>query len=516
MYSTPPKDELSLYEFETYALDRLRVLRAIETAHLRFKHIGDVAAVKYIDPVLTSHLDLKRNTLLNTVGPSVLYEQRRKDHISHFILRMAYCRTEDLRQWFIKQEMALFKYRFGIEQQVDRDAFIHLSNLDFTAVSFEDMCKLRMETSAGHITKQEAVQKLVMDLRATYTGPHNASMQAQLADIDTIRSLTFYRVSFEQVCELVGKRSVLLIQGMAYVPEHERSVLVVNAFKDQLTAHLIAAAKALPRLDEDDRLVPILNSLAKQYLSNEYTPSGKVSKDVGHEDIDGLAVHFPPCMQSLHSSLKQTSHLKHQGRLQLGLFLKGIGLSLGEALIFWRKSFHRMSDDEFSKKGYLYNVRYNYGQEGKRTNYTPYSCVKIITGAQPGAGDAHGCPFRHFSQESLGTMMQRLKVDGANAQEVLQTAKNGHYQIACTKLFELTRGHVHAAVSAVQNRNKKKDGNDEAELVGAMNSMGLIEPIEHPNQWFDLSIASIGRTKDADTKGKMEHSLTGNAMNIER
>ncbi|EGF81734.1 hypothetical protein BATDEDRAFT_2792, partial [Batrachochytrium dendrobatidis JAM81] len=408
MYSTPPKDELSLYEFETYALDRLRVLRAIETAHLRFKHIGDVAAVKYIDPVLTSHLDLKRNTLLNTVGPSVLYEQRRKDHISHFILRMAYCRTEDLRQWFIKQEMALFKYRFGIEQQVDRDAFIHLSNLDFTAVSFEDMC----------------------------------NMQAQLADIDTIRSLTFYRVSFEQVCELVGKRSVLLIQGMAYVPEHERSVLVVNAFKDQLTAHLIAAAKALPRLDEDDRLVPILNSLAKQYLSNEYTPSGKVSKDVGHEDIDGLAVHFPPCMQSLHSSLKQTSHLKHQGRLQLGLFLKGIGLSLGEALIFWRKSFHRMSDDEFSKKGYLYNVRYNYGQEGKRTNYTPYSCVKIITGAQPGAGDAHGCPFRHFSQESLGTMMQRLKVDGANAQEVLQTAKNGHYQIACTKLFELTRGHV--------------------------------------------------------------------------
>jgi DNA primase large subunit len=50
-----------------------------------------------------------------------------------------------------------------------------------------------------------------------------------------------------------------------------------------------------------------------------------------------LSAHMPPCMRHLHAQLRRDQHLKHQGRMQYGLFLKGIGLSLEEALIFWRK-----------------------------------------------------------------------------------------------------------------------------------------------------------------------------------
>ncbi|PNX85416.1 DNA primase large subunit-like protein [Trifolium pratense] len=35
-----------------------------------------------------------------------------KDIISHFVLRLVYCRTEDLRKWFLSMECALFRYRF--------------------------------------------------------------------------------------------------------------------------------------------------------------------------------------------------------------------------------------------------------------------------------------------------------------------------------------------------------------------------------------------------------------------
>lgn len=44
------------------------------------------------------------------------------------------------------------------------------------------------------------------------------------------------------------------------------------------------------------------------------------------DDVDTLATSaFPLCMQIMHQSLRDKHKLKHLGRLQYGLFLKGVG-----------------------------------------------------------------------------------------------------------------------------------------------------------------------------------------------
>ncbi|KRY03214.1 putative DNA primase large subunit, partial [Trichinella britovi] len=51
-------------------------------------------------------------------------------------------------------------------------------------------------------------------------------------------------------------------------------------------------------------------------------------------------------MPRLYDDLKRAHHLRLGGRMQLGLFLKKIGLSLNESLKFWEYHFRPKIDAE--------------------------------------------------------------------------------------------------------------------------------------------------------------------------
>ncbi|TEA34772.1 hypothetical protein DBR06_SOUSAS20410014, partial [Sousa chinensis] len=77
------------------------------------------------------------------------------------------------------------------------------------------------------------------------------------------------------------------------------------------------------------------------YTGQDYSAQGNVGK-VSLDQIDSLSTKsFPPCMRQLHKALRENHHLRHGGRMQYGLFLKGIGLTLEQALQFWKQEFIR-------------------------------------------------------------------------------------------------------------------------------------------------------------------------------
>jgi len=201
-------------------------------------------------------------------------------------------------------------------------------------------------------------------------------------------------------------------------------------------------SRALPRLDEDDRLTPILAHLSNNFTTPDASYSSSTTAlpgaDISARNIDTLSSSFPLCMQNLHRSLRRDAHLKHYGRLQYTLFLKGIGLNLEECLVFWRSSFSKITDDTFNKE-YRYNVRHAYGDVGGDSNrrgngYSPFSCQKILTEHPPGPGESHGCPYRHFSTENLTALLQAV---GVKDHEVLKGVKEdkekSKFHLACNR-----------------------------------------------------------------------------------
>lgn len=449
MYHDPPGDEVTLTEFETLAMARLQVLKQIET----LKAKGSENMTEEIEMLLKKHeIYTKRN-----------------DHISHFILRLAYCRNEELRRWFLNQEVALFRHRFASSKDSDIDDFLSENGMKYPNVDVGPGTALQ--------------KKLVM-------------LHGKLNVVNEVYS-SCYKVPFQEALELVSQRRVLLENGFAYIARKQLVSIVAMKLRAHLSAELTSTYRATQGLrKQDQRIGRLLSSLQYQQVGSQYKVSRVTAGTVSKEQIPSLAERsFPLCMQHSHASLRSENHLKHGARMQLGLFLKGIGLDLNDALSYWRTCMSRRTPPEKFNKEYAYNIRHNYGKEGKRTSYTPYACAKIIQSA-PGAGDHHGCPFRHFDQSHLQAKLRERRIKASDIDDITDLVSNMHYQVACTKYFEVTHegykgqsigNHPNAYFDDSVGYWNNKEGGDASKAVPAQATPA--QPAQGPPTTADAAIA---------------------------
>lgn len=141
----------------------------------------------------------------------------------------------------------------------------------------------------------------------------------------------FYKVHFTDVPDLVRTRRCYVKGGYAYVITHDFISIVAGIHEACIESGLQAAATYLPQLDNDERLLDVLRSLHTSYTGKDYSVNHNGSIPI--ESIDQLSKKsFPMCMRQCHETLRTKHHHKHFGRLQYGLFLKGIGVTLEDSL----------------------------------------------------------------------------------------------------------------------------------------------------------------------------------------
>ena len=158
-------------------------------------------------PLLQKWLPLSSNTSSSTgYRDERLKLERQKDHYSHFILRLAFSSTEDLRRRFARIEAALFKLRFQNDDARERQAFVESLSLDWEVVS------------------EEEKQSLAADLLSATPGLKRQEMEEG----------GWFKVDFENVPELTESRRIFLKAGKAYVPIREQMSMVLAGFSTKL------------------------------------------------------------------------------------------------------------------------------------------------------------------------------------------------------------------------------------------------------------------------------------------
>lgn len=212
MYRIPPSSSIMLSEFEDLALERLQLLRILEQATQKgHKPLSE-------DWKACIRVDLKKEGLRRhskLIGLSGSSEEpdlqaRRADHLSHFILRLAYCRSEELRRWFLNRELELFKLRFMLLSRQSVVKFLEINKLSYKPITEDEKETVRPE------------------LIESTSGLTNVS-------VDTT---DFYKVPFMEVCSLVSRKRVYLKKGYAFVPSTELVVCVSTAFRASLSQAL--------------------------------------------------------------------------------------------------------------------------------------------------------------------------------------------------------------------------------------------------------------------------------------
>lgn len=458
MYNARPSMTCELFELEAMVAKRMELLAWIDmqltsqkTGNMTdvLRHIGDRLQQRRTTPINTpqkSALGSEDENAKST--PTVRWDKDivtmtdEEDLISHLLCRFAFCMSEKWRKWFIRTEETLMRARYNAIR--DRDK-----------LPVNEVISLLLRSNGlpcEPLTEATAPPKLGAYIEMLRARSGTSSVQRTVAD--------FVVVPLGLATRLVRDRQVLCHKGKAVLQFSQAHEVFLAVYRTQLARGLQDAYhlrnKSESMSNEEDAhssMLLMLDAFLTRFVADPQDNLREMTEGVvRHQDIAGLAqTHFPLCMRRIDTSVREHGHLKHHGRLMYGLFLKAIGLSMEDSMTLFSNLMTvkgGASVESFAKSSYGYNVRYNYGKEGKKTNYSSFSCGTII--ALPPMTDridCHGCPFKFRDEIALrqlllrdqqhpyGPELPKICPSMSAIEDIVQDAKDQHYTRACYKYY---------------------------------------------------------------------------------
>lgn len=290
-YSKPPKGSIDLSQAQDLIEERLNILSVFDEMRVEpaFGKLNSVYFLMLKEKVLDSPSKfgsnfIKASQLSRSENSTKKVNARNRDIISHFLLRLYYCRNDELKAWLIDRETDLLKFRLMSVDTNEITKLIESNDLDFEKVSEEEKLRLERDVNFNGFEK----------------------------------NFNIYKVAFDQALYLIRTRRVYLEKGFAYIMSSDMIILLCQRFRLELSICLGNLRRVLPKFEEDKRIISGIHAChIKMNSSKKLTAksSGETKESITADQIENLSKqYYPLCMNVLHQNLRKSHHLKHYAR----------------------------------------------------------------------------------------------------------------------------------------------------------------------------------------------------------
>ncbi|MHA1212901.1 MAG: hypothetical protein ACTSSH_10615 [Candidatus Heimdallarchaeota archaeon] len=311
-----------------------------------------------------------------------------EEFAGHGLLRIVAAENPRVQGWLIEQEGDLFEWRFSKSKTTE--------------------------------TKLEVAKYIFGEDKVI--GPHELWSQFNINERDfkefkmgTKRSGSI-GVHFTCVPKLVSNRSALVKNGWVIGLINDFAGGVKIAFERKLRTRIRESKESIDRIARSSIQKPVAE--LKEELSKVIHTMSSGSDRIALSNFRLFTRQsvFPQCMLDLYNEIMKQGHINHDERLQLGLFLKNIGMSVDEQLQFW---YDRAVDnigltyDQFASGAPGYQIKYMYGLVGGRTDYSAHKCSSIQ--------DDSYCAFLHQPVKTIEENVRKeIKNPSASQEELIR------------------------------------------------------------------------------------------------